>query len=136
MRTFLFPALSIALLSAQEPLPMEAAARHLLTIAASAGFQGRVSCRDLDMSVALKKQGISTDPRSPIAWAASRNQIEGFGADRKLILCGERALLQEGAAIALVSEGGRLVIYLNAANAAQASVPVPESILRLARRVG
>jgi hypothetical protein len=115
---------------------MEEAARHLLTIAAASGFQGRIACRDLDMSVALKKQGISTDPRSSIAWVASPAHIALYGPERKLLLCGDRALLDQGAAIALVSEGGRLVIYLNLKHASQASVQVPESILRLAKRVG
>lgn len=126
----------VMLLSFQGALPMEDAARHLLTIAASAGYQGRIACRDLDMSLALKRQGISTDPRSPIAWAASPAQVELYGADRKLILCADKGLLDQGAAIALVSEGGRLVIYLHQGNAAKASVPVPDAILRLARRIG
>ena len=126
----------VMLLSLQGALPMEDAAKHLLTIAASAGYQGRIACRDLDMSLALKRQGISTDPRSPIAWAASLSQVELYGADHKLILCADKALLDQGAAIALVSEGGRLVIYLHQGHAAKASVPVPDAILRLARRVG
>lgn len=87
------------------------------------------------MSVVLKKQGISTDPRSSIAWAATPAQIEMYRADQKLILCGDKALLQQGAAIALVSEGGRLVIYLHSKNAALSTVPVPEGILRIARRL-
>lgn len=135
MKSLPFHALITVSLVAQDALPMEDAAKHLLTIAASAGFQGRIACRDLDMSVALKRQGISTDPRSSIAWAATAPQVELYQTDRKLILCGDKALLQQGAAIALVSEGGRLVIYLHSKHATLAAVPVPEPILKIARRI-
>jgi hypothetical protein len=117
-------------------LPIEEAAKHLLTIAGAAGFPGRVACRDIDMTVALKKQGISTDPRSSIAWAATAAQVQAFLSDGKLVVCGEKSLLHQGAAIALVSEGGHLVIYLHQGNATKSGVPIPDSLLKISRRVG
>lgn len=43
----------------------------LKVVSASAGAPGRIACRDMDLSMAMKKLGMSPDAKAPVAWAAN-----------------------------------------------------------------
>jgi len=125
----LAPALSA---SAPEITPAELIP-FLKVISASAGAPGRVACRDLDLSMALKKGGVSPDAKAPLAWAANRGQLEAYLAEGKLVVAGDPALLDAGAAIAVVREGGRPIIVIHNKHLASSGVGLSDALLKIAR---
>lgn len=104
-------------------------------LSAQAGTPGRIACRDLDLSIQLKKDGLSTDPRSPVAWASDANQARNYRAEGKFVLCADPALLKEGAALALVREGGRTGLILHTVNAQASGLTLSDAILKVAKRI-
>ena len=132
------PLLASALLSvaslpmAAEGVPLEEAARLLLIIAASAGSEGRVACKELDMVIQLKKQEISVDAKANIAWAFTSAQTKFYLAEKKLVVCNSRKLFADGGAIAFERVNNRLVIFYNLANLEKSGVHLPDSFLRSA----
>ncbi|BDU76952.1 YfiR family protein [Mesoterricola sediminis] len=105
----------------------------LKVISVSAGAPGRVACRDLDLAMALKKGGISPDAKAPLAWAANRSQLEAYLAEGKLVIAGDPALLDAGAAIAIAREAGRPVLLIHSRNLAASGVGVSDALLKIAK---
>ena len=107
----------------------------LRVISASMGTPGRVACKDLDLSMQLKKDGLSPDGGAPLAWAASENQIKGYLASgNRLVVCGEEAGLQLGASIAIFKEGGKPVLVLSIKNAAANGFTLSDALVKIAAR--
>jgi len=78
-------------------------APFLRVITSSAGTPGRIACRDIDLAMALKKEGLSPDAKSPVATAANTGQLKAFLAEGKLVVGGVSAKLAEGAGIVIVN---------------------------------
>ena len=104
----------------------------LRVISASAGAPGRVACRDIDVSIQLKKDGLSPDAKSPVAWAASDSQLKSFLAEGKLVVCGESSGLKAGASIAVFKENGKTVIAVSIKNAAAGGFTLSDALLKIA----
>lgn len=115
-----------------EGVPVEEAAKYLLILAASAGSEGRVACKELDMVIQLKKQEISVDAKANVAWAFSPAQTKFYLGEKKLVICSSRKLLAEGGAIAFERINGRLTIFYHPANLEKSGVHLPDTFLRSA----
>lgn len=115
-----------------QDLGLDQVAHYLLIVAASAGSEGRVACRETDMAVELKRRGVSVDAKANVAWAFTAAQARDYGQEGKLVVCTSRALFREGGALAFERVGGRLTVFLNKANLARSGVKLPESFLRSA----
>lgn len=114
-------------------VPAPELATILKVLSASAGAPGRVACRDLDLSLELKRSGLSPDARSPLAWAASPDQMKEYLAEGKLVVVGSEALLREGAGIAILREKGKPVIVVATKNVANAGVKLSDAVMKIAR---
>lgn len=106
----------------------------LKVISASAGAPGRIACRDLDLSMELKKSGLSPDAKAPVAWAANESQLKAFLAEGKLVVAGDAALLAEGAGIAIVkTKGGKPEIHVNSKNVAASGITLSDALLKISK---
>jgi len=105
----------------------------LKVITSSAGAPGRIACRDIDLAMQLKKDGLSPDAKSPVAWAASASQLASYLAEGKLVVAGDAAMLNQGAAIAIIKEQGKPVILVNAKNVAASGVTLSDALMKIAR---
>lgn len=115
-----------------EGVPVQDAAKFLLILAASAGSEGRVACKEMDMVMQLKKQEISVDAKANVAWSFTPEQTKSYASQGKLVVCNSRALFTEGGAIAFERIGGRLTIFVHQVNLGKSGVTLPESFLRAA----
>lgn len=118
-----------------EDVPVPEAAKFLIILANSAGSEGRVACKELDMVIQLKKQEISVDAKANVAWAFTPEQTRFYAGQGKLVVCSSRKLFAEGGAIAFERIGGRLTIFVNQANLAKSALALPETFLRMAVKV-
>lgn len=135
-KALLIPALITGVpLRATEAPTAEELAALLRVLTTQAGFAGRIACRDLDMTVQLKKVGLSTDYRSSIAWAATPDQARAYKAEGKFVVCADPILFKDGAAMAIVREKGQMGLVLHAANAQGTGVTLSDTILKVAKRV-
>jgi hypothetical protein len=105
----------------------------LKVISASVGTPGRVACKDIDLSIQFKKDGLSPDAKAPVAFAVSSAQIKAYLADGKLVVCGEELGLKEGASIAVFKENGKPVLVVNLKNAAATGLTLSDALLKIAR---
>lgn len=126
----LLPALLPALQA--EGVPVQEAAKYLLILAASAGSEGRVACKELDMVAQLKKQEISVDAKAQVAWSFTPEQTRFYAEQGKLVVCSSRKLFSEGGIIAFERVGGRLTVFVHRANLGRSGVILPDTFLKLA----
>ncbi|WLT33391.1 hypothetical protein [Geothrix sp. PMB-07] len=115
-----------------EGVPVQDAAKFLLILASSAGSEGRVACKELDMVIQLKKQEISVDAKAQVAWSFTPEQTRFYAEQGKLVVCSSRKLFPEGGIIAFERIGGRLTIFVHQANLGRSGVNLPESFLKMA----
>lgn len=128
--TLLLPAL---LLLAPQALTASDLAGYLRLISTQANSPGRVACKDLDMAMQLKKVGISTDPRSTVAWASSAEEARAFRSEGKLVIGADQALVSAGAALVLVAEGGQVRLLIHLPSAKASGIPLSDALLRAAK---
>ena len=117
---------------AADGVSVEEAAKFLLILASSAGSEGRVACKELDMVIQLKKQEISVDAKANVAWAFSPSQTKFYLGEKKLVVCSSRKLFADGGAIAFERINGRLTVFYHPANLEKSGVRLPDSFLRTA----
>jgi hypothetical protein len=125
----------VTLPMAAEGVPVEEAAKLLLILAASAGSEGRVACKELDMVIQLKKREISVDAKANIAWAFTPAQTKFYLEEKKLVVCSSRKLFVDGGAIAFEHVNNKLVIFYNPVNLGKSGVKLPDAFLRSAVKV-
>ena len=136
MIPFLSVPMVISLLATTTP-PMSPAELipFLRVISASMGTPGRVCVKDIDLSMQLKKDGLSPDGGAPLAWAKNENQVKNYlGDGKRLVACGDEHFLKEGASIAIFKEGGRPVLVLSVKNAAANGFTFSDALLKMATR--
>ncbi len=114
-------------------VPAGELANFLKVIAASVGAPGRVACRDMDLSIQLKKGGLSPDAKSPVAWAANEDQLKAYLGEGKLVVTGDREMLRAGAGIAVIRENGKPVILVHSRNVAASGITLTDALLKIAR---
>ncbi|MBI1752243.1 MAG: hypothetical protein HY014_04835 [Acidobacteria bacterium] len=115
-----------------EGVPVQEAAKYLLILAASAGSEGRVACKELDMVAQLKKQEISVDAKARVAWSFTPEQTRFYAEQGKLVVCNSRKVFPEGGIIAFERVGGRLTVFVHRTNLGRSGVSLPESFLKMA----
>jgi len=118
-----------------DDVPVPEAAKFLLILASSAGSEGRVACKELDMVIQLKKQDISVDAKANVAWAFTPEQTRFYAGQGKLVICSSRKLFADGGAIAFERISGRLTVFVHQGNLAKSAVTLPDSFLRMAVKV-
>jgi hypothetical protein len=118
-----------------EGVPVPEAAKFLLILANSAGSEGRVACKELDMVMQLKKSEISVDAKANVAWSFTSDQTKFYAGQGKLVVCSNRKLFADGGAIAFERISGRLTIFIHQANLGRSGVTLPDSFLRMAVKV-
>ena len=101
------------------------AAKFLLILAGSAGSEGRVACKELDMVFQLKKQDISVDAKANVAWSFTSDQTRFYAGQGKLVVCNNRKLFVDGGAIAFERIGGRLTIFVHQVNLGRSASRFP-----------
>ena len=124
--------LGAATASVAQGISVEEATKYLVILAASAGSEGRVACKELDMVVRLKKQGISVDAKANIAWAFSPDQAKFYAEGNKLVVCNTRKLFASGSAVAFERINGRLTVFVHKENLERTGVKLPDSFLQSA----
>jgi hypothetical protein len=105
----------------------------LKVVSASAGAPGRIACRDMDLSMAMKKLGMSPDAKAPVAWAANPDQLKDYLAEGKLVVAGDPAMLKAGAGVAIILEGGKPVILVNMKNVQTSGITLSDALLKISR---
>lgn len=116
-------------------LPAEVQAKFIKILAASAGSPGKVACKDATLSAELGKAGVSADPASKVAWAASEAEVKALKAAGKLVICGKLDWLPTGGSIAIVEENGKPQIYLHMGNIAASGVSLSDTVLKIGKRL-
>jgi len=137
MNPFLPAQMVLCLLATSTPPHLSPAelSPFLKVISASLGTPGRVACKDIDLSIQLKKDGLSPDGGAPLAWAASEGQIHTFlAAGNRLVVCGDEAGLKEGASIAIFRERGKPVLVVSVKNAAANGFTLSDALLKIATK--
>jgi hypothetical protein len=131
----LLPSLFLVLLVSPAPPAVSPGelTSFLKVISASAGAPGRIACKDMDLSIQLKKNGLSPDAKAPLAWAANEEQLRGYLAEGKLVVTGDAGLLAAGAGIAIVRENGKPVIRVQACNLAASGVTLSDALLKISK---
>ena len=106
----------------------------LKVVTASAGAPGRIACRDMDLSMELKKSGLSPDAKAPVAWAANEGQLKAYLAEGKLVVVGDAAMVAGGAGIAIVKgKGGKPEILINAKHVAVSGITLSDALLKISK---
>lgn len=118
-----------------EALSTSELAGFLKPLSANAGSPGRIACKDVDMAMALKKQGISLDPRASAAWATTTEQVKTYLGEGKFVICPDPKLLEEGASLAIVRRQGHPVLLLHAKNAKTSGVQLSDNLMKIAQLV-
>ena len=120
-------------LAAPPQVPPAELMPFLKVVTASAGAPGRIACRDMDLSMQLKKGGVSPDAKAPVAWAATGEQLKDYLAEGKLVVAGDPAMLKAGAGVAIVLEQGRPVILISLKNVQASGVTLSDALLKISR---
>lgn len=133
----MFPVLVlVSIVSTANPprmLSIAELAKYLRLVASNAGCPGRIACKDVDIAMQLKKDGISVDARSSVAWASSGEQVRTFLEEHKFIICSDPEFLQRGASLAIFHEQGKLVLALHMKNARATGVQLSPDLIKVAR---
>jgi len=112
----------------------------LKMISASVGEANRnkIDCLDDRLASDLKKEGVAIDPSARVGYAESLVQVRTFAAVDKLVVCSDKSLLKDGAALAVVKEGGKPTLYLSGANlrkAKEAGITLSDTVVKIAQVV-
>jgi len=106
---------------------------YLKLIGSNAGCPGRIACRDVDVAMQLKKDGISVDSRSIVAWASTENQVTAFTESNKFVICANPEFLQKGACLAIFRERGKIILVLNIKNARATGIQLSPDLIKVAK---
>ena len=92
-----------------------------------------VACADKELAGELANLGVGVNQESKCVWVASDKDLPHLVKDGRVVICGNRAMLAGGAAMAVVAEGGRPVIYLNIKALAGLGITLPDNIMKIAK---
>jgi len=91
-----------------------------------------VICADKEIAGELANLGVSVEAEAKVAWADQAADVARLAKGR-LVICGTKGLLNSGAALAVVAEGGHPVIYVNPKAGAGSGLTLPDNILKIAK---
>jgi hypothetical protein len=95
------------------------------------GGEPKIDCQDGEVGAALAALNLQRDPAARVVW--SNKDVARLAKSGKLVVCGAKDLLDQGAGLAIVAEDGHPVIYINKANVAASKVVVPDAVLKIAK---
>ena len=107
-------------------------AKFIRVLLAGTATKG-VACGDKELGGELANLGVATDPEAKVVWTDTEKDLARLARQGKLIICGTKALLAEGAAVALVAEGGHPAIYVNMKSLAASGLTLPDSIMKIVK---
>jgi hypothetical protein len=116
-----------------EELPNEVVARFLKIISSASG--GKVSTKNMELRAALEAAGVTVDSGASVVWVV--NPMEAASMKRmggKLVICGRREWMQQGAAIVLTGDGGHPKILMNSAAVAASHVVIGDAVAKIAEK--
>jgi hypothetical protein len=128
---WLLPVLSGGMLQADDLAPATLA--KILKLVMTDAKEPGIACTDPQLRHELAKVGVALHPDSRIVWVKSPEEAASFATSSRITIGGRVALLQSGAIVALVSEGGRPAFYINKQGAMARRVALPHSILQLGK---
>ena len=92
-----------------------------------------VACGDKELGGELANLGVATDAEAKVVWADTPKDLARVARQGKLVICGTKAFLGEGAAVALVAVGGHPAIYINMKSVAASGLTLPDSIMKIVK---
>ena len=95
--------------------------------------QKSVDCPDKEVAGELANLGVAVAGDSRVAWADNKGEVARLAQASKLVICGTRTLLADGAALAVVAEGGHPALYMNPKALAKSGISLPDSISKIAK---
>jgi hypothetical protein len=128
---WLLPALCGGMLQADDLAPATLA--KILKLVMTDAREPDIACTDAQLKGELVKARVALHPDSRIVWVKSPEEAASFATSSRITIGGKVALLKSGAIVALVSEGGRPVFYINKEGAMARRVALPHSILQLGK---
>ncbi len=109
------------------------AARFLKAL--SMGLEGapRVATQDPALLAEFKNMGVPSEAPARVAWASSSPEVKLYLGQRKLVVVPSLELLAEGAAIALLTEEGRLSVHFSLENAKKSGHTLPDLVMKIGK---
>ena len=120
-----------ATLAAGELAPTtEAKFVRVITVASGGG---KVECANKEIAGELTSLGLALDPEAKVAWADTDKDVVRLAKLGRLVICGNVDWLAQGAAVAIVAEGGRPSISISLRALANAGVSLPDAVLKISK---
>jgi len=92
-----------------------------------------VSCKVYELRKECALLGVPASDSGSIVWVTSPAEAKAALGQGRLAVCGSLDLLAAGAALAIVSEGGRPSIYISPANLAKSQAKLSDSVMKIAK---
>jgi hypothetical protein len=116
-------------------LPTAIQAKFVKVLCAASGSPGKVACANGDFAGALGATGVTADPGSRVAWAASEGEVGKLKAAGKMVIVPKLEWLSKGGSIAVVEEEGKPAIYMHMGNISASGVTLADSVLKIGKRL-
>jgi hypothetical protein len=106
-----------------------------IRVIASASGGSKVVCSDREIAGELTAINVPMEGDGKLVWATTEKDVTKFAKQGKLVICGSQDLLNAGAALAIVAEGGRPTIYISAKNLAASGITLSDSVMKIGKVV-
>lgn len=107
-------------------------AKFIRVVVQGAGAKS-VACADKEIAGELAGLGVTVEADAKVVWSESDKDIPRLAKQGKLVICGSRNLMAQGASVGVTAEGGRPVLLVNPKALAATGVVLPDSIIKLAK---
>ena len=118
--------------SQEVPPPTEAKILKILAASLDGGSPS-VSCRSFELKKECSALGVPLNDGGSLVWVTTPAEAKAANQQGRLVICGSMDLLAAGAALALVSEGGRPTIYVNPGNLAKSQAKLSDSVMKMTK---
>ena len=117
-----------------QEVPPNIEAKILKVLAASLeGGTPSVYCRSFELKKDCILLGVPLNDGGSLVWVTNPADAKAAAQQGRLGICGSLDLLAAGAALAIVSEGGRPTIYVNPGNLARSQAKLSDSVMKIAK---
>ncbi len=113
-------------------LPLPTAAKLLQIISKGGGEGGRIATKNAEMIAELGKISSEINLSGKIAWATTPEDVRLFSMQRKCVVTNDPKFINQGAALAIYEDGGRVKIAINQKAVQTSGVALSDAILKAA----